>query len=162
MNFVKKIISSTFGSAVKDIGSTIKQFVTTDKDRAELQIKIEEILAKRDSDIESTIRSELDAKARIIESEMAQGDNYTKRARPTVVYVGLLMAFINYCFLPALALANSAEAVTLPIPPQFWYVWGGVCSTWVVGRSAEKRGAQSKVIDLVTGGHKDVKRIMGL
>jgi hypothetical protein len=112
-----------------------------------------------------------DAKSRIIVAELSQGDNYTKRARPTVVYGGLLMIAINYVLFPFLARLAAASYLfsgaagqvpqslinllsPLDLPGEFWAAWGGVVGTWVLGRSLEKRGATGnlgKIAGLITG-----------
>lgn len=110
-----------------------------------------------------------EAKASIIVAEMNQGDNYTKRARPTVVYAGLVMIFINYVLFPLIARIASmfllgedgtmSTEITnllkpLDLPAGFWTAWGGVVGTWVLGRSMEKRGASGnlgKIASLITG-----------
>jgi len=110
------------------------------------------------------------AKASIMVAEMQQGDRYTKRARPTVVYAGLLMIGINYVLFPLLARLAAfayvalghgtppAELVALlkplDLPAGFWTAWGGVVGTWVLGRSMERRGVSGnlgKLVSLVTG-----------
>lgn len=45
------IISSTTGSFIKDVGDTVKQFVTTDKDELELNLKLKELEAAYNSKI---------------------------------------------------------------------------------------------------------------
>jgi hypothetical protein len=30
----------------------------------------------------------------------------------------------------------------LELPTEFWYVWGGVCSVWMIGRTIEKTGSE--------------------
>lgn len=153
MGIIKSIFENTLGSTVEKIGGAIRSFVTTDKDRIALQIKIEEILKQRDLAIEETVRAELNAKAEILKAELAQGDNYTKRARPSVIYFGLFYIFWNYMFIPTIFAFLKTEIPSFPpLPVQFWYAWGGICSTYVVGRSMEKRGMVSKAVDVVTGG----------
>lgn len=107
------------------------------------------------------------AKGQIIAAEMSQGDNYTKRARPTVVYAGLIMIAINHVVFPmlsriiALLSDNPTQYETLwqsiPLPEEFWWAWGGTVSIWILGRSAEKKGAGGnfgKIASLITGNQK--------
>lgn len=153
MGLLGKIFSSTFGSAVEQIGGTIKKFVTTDKDRMEMQMQLEKILQERDSEIEQTIQAELQAKEKVMVAELQQGDNYTKRARPTVVYAGLGFIFFNYCLIPVISrFLGTADVGPLELPTAFWAGWSGIVATWSIGRSAEKRGTRNKVTDFVTGG----------
>lgn len=112
------------------------------------------------------------AKSEIIVAEMNQKDLFTKRARPMIVYSGLVMIFINHVLFPMLmrllgmwyyleqeAVTSMPDALIsllqpINLPEQFWYTWGGVCSIWVMGRSAEKAKASGnigKLAALITG-----------
>lgn len=100
----------------------------------------------------------LDAQKAIVTAEMAQGDNYTKRARPTIVYAGLVAIFLVHVFLPITAwitlLATSRPLANMPaiaLPEQFWATWGGVCGIWIIGRSVERAGASNKLVRMITG-----------
>jgi hypothetical protein len=116
-------------------------------------------------DIESSTRKELEAKERILVAELAQDDKFTKRARPTVVYTGLVLVlfevvarYVTFWFGVELP-ESEGKLVTTMVPAEFWYAWGGICGTWVIGRSAEKWGYQNKIVGYVTGnGDKQRKR----
>lgn len=149
--FLGQIFGGSLGSVVSEIGNTVKKFVTTDGDRMKMQTEIEVILQKRDSEIEATIRTELNAKSRIIEAELNQSDKYTKRARPTVVYFGLVVILFNYCVVPSVQTLSGLLVESFALPTEFWVAWGGIVSTWVIGRSAEKRGTRNKVTSFISG-----------
>jgi len=94
----------------------------------------------------------IDAQKNIIVSEMAQGDSYTKRARPTIVYAGLAFIFMVHVVMPILSFFKGTPMPTsITLPAEFWWAWTGVCGIWVIGRSAEKRGAEGAVISAITG-----------
>ena len=127
-----------------------------DKDLAQ-NLKHEIMMADLKIDV-----SEMEAKRDIIVEELRQADLYTKRARPTVIYVGIGAIVFNHCLIPLLTTLAKIIAqiwgVTLIIdlqpfdlPDGFWYAWGGLVCTYVVGRSLEKRGVQGKAIELITG-----------
>jgi hypothetical protein len=153
MSLIADIFAGSLGSTVEAIGSTVKKFVTTDKDRMAMQTELEEILQRRDSEVEQTIRTELAAKERVLVAELQQGDTFTKRARPSVVYFGLAAITVDLVFRIGMVLRGVpvSEMPSTFIPTEFWYAWGGIVSTWVIGRSAEKRGARNKVTDFITG-----------
>lgn len=151
MGWLGDILTGSLGSTVSTIGDTVKKFVTTDGDRMQMQKELEAILQKRDSEVEQTIRTELGAKERIMVAEITQGDNYTKRARPTVVYFGLVLIAVNYCLVPLAQILMGVKAEALDLPAEFWMAWGGIVSTWVIGRSAERRGSRNKVTSFITG-----------
>ncbi|MDG4475422.1 holin family protein [Thiovibrio frasassiensis] len=122
----------------------------SDTEKAAAQIQIEQMLEQRETAL-------IDLQRSVITAEMAQGDNYTKRARPTIVYFGLGAIGLVHVLLPVLAwlvLTLMGKPIVLPtiaLPEQFWLTWGGVCSIWMIGRSAEKRGQSGKMLSLITG-----------
>ena len=140
MSFISDIFKGSFGGTIEGIGNTVKKFVTTDADRMAMQLELERILQIRDSELERTIQSELQTKERIIVAELQQGDTYTKRARPTVVYFGLVVIFYNYCLIPSIQVFKGLPLLPFVLPTEFWIAWGSIVATWSVGRTAEKRG----------------------
>jgi len=96
----------------------------------------------------------------VMVAELNQGDSYTKRARPTVVYFGLVVIAVNHVINPWLAyfvslfFENTPALPDIQLPGEFWIAWGGICSVWCIGRSAEKikaSGTLGKVAGFITG-----------
>lgn len=122
-----------------------------EQERATLQLQMTEAIEKREASL-------LDTQKSIIVAEMQQSDLFTKRARPSIVYFGLAAIGLVHVLLPMLAwivlmwtgqtLDNMPD---IELPSQFWMTWGGVCSIWIIGRSAEKRGITAKAVSLITG-----------
>ena len=139
MSFLDKVLGGTVGSVVKELGDVADKFITTSEEKMAARAKFEEILQRRDAEVEQTIRAELDAQKSIIVAELNQGDNYTKRARPTIVYVGLGMAVFNYALAPLVSHVFGSTLPSLAVPVEFWTIWGGVVGVYSWGRSAEKR-----------------------
>ena len=111
--------------------------------------KLEHELRKIAEERETSI---VDAQKNIIVAEMTQGDGYTKRARPTIVYAGLLFVFLNYVVPTYVGYFGGRPVPEVPIPADFWWVWGGVCGTWVIGRTMERRGQfMSPAVKTLTG-----------
>ncbi len=157
MGFLSKIFSSGVGSLIKEVGGVVDKFHLSGEEKQEFQLKMKELVQKRDSEIEQTIRADLQAKERILVAELTQGDNYTKRARPTVVYFGLFVIFFNYCVAPVVsAIVADITIPALNLPTAFWTAWGGICATWSIGRSVEKIGATNKLSKFITGS-KEIK-----
>jgi holin (3TMs family) len=117
----------------------------TAAEKAAVQIELEQMIAARETAV-------LDTQKSVMVAEMQQGDAFTKRARPTLVYAGLAFIFLVHVLLPILALVMGKAMPSLSLPDEFWMAWGGVCSIWVIGRSAEKRGVAGKAVSLITGG----------
>lgn len=120
-------------------------------------------IEKRDSSI-------AEVKGNIMVAEMQQGDNFTKRARPSIIYTGLAIVALNYAVFPiftwivrCIALIGGVEVMDqIPAPPQlnlpvaFWGTWGGVAGVYAIGRTAEKKGGTNNqvmntLISLITG-----------
>jgi len=145
-------IGSVVGS-ITDIAEKLFGKPTTPEEKAkfaELKIRSEEVLQKRDSEMEITLRAELGAKERVLIAELQQGDKYTKRARPTVVYVGLFMFFFNY------SLVRLFGYPQFDLPWQFIAGWSGIVTSWSIGRSTERVGFRNRVTKIATGSEDSV------
>lgn len=143
------------GSLADLASSLVNRFWPASASEAEkigASVQIQQMLASRETAV-------LDAQKAIITAEMNQTDTYTKRARPTIVYFGLVAIGMVHVLLPMaawLVLSITGKPLsnmpTIALPGEFWMTWGGVCGVWIIGRSAEKSGAAGKVVDLITGG----------
>lgn len=153
------LLDSIFGGAaeglVNGIGNIIDSVTTTDEERLEAKLKIRQLIHAENKETEKTLRRELEAKERILVAELQQSDGYTKRARPSIVYVGLLIALGSAV---ARIMGSEIDVDTL-VPSEFWYAWGGVTGTWVVGRTMEKRGISNGFSQKVTGAKKSLMDI---
>ena len=149
--FVAKLASVFTGGIAGEIADIADKFIETPDEKREFREKLQEFAQKKDSELQQTIRQELESKEKIIIAEMAQGDNYTKRARPTLIYAGMLIIFFNYCLIPAIQSIFGTSPSPFAIPDEFWLVWGGAVSVYSIGRSAEKRGMKNSLTNLSTG-----------
>lgn len=99
----------------------------------------------------------VEAQKEIIVAELSQGDNYTKRARPTIIYAGLSFVFLVHVFFPLLEWVaiifgrDLSSPPSLILPEAFWWTWGSVCGVYALGRSAEKKGISNELVRLITG-----------
>lgn len=152
MGVLKSLFAGGIGDIVGQVGNVVDKFNLSGEEKQQFKLEMEALLQKRDSEIEQTVRKELEAKERVLVAELSQDDNFTKRARPTVVYVGLIFIFFNYCIVPAISLVSGADtAKTIELPEDFWWAWGGIVATWSVGRSFEKSGISNRATRLITG-----------
>lgn len=136
---------------VEQVGGVVDKFHLSGEEKQKFMLEMEALIQKRDSEIESTIRAELQAKERVLVAELSQGDSYTKRTRPTVVYAGLGFIAFNYCLVPIISKILGVDIAPLELPAHFWYGWSGIVATWSIGRSAEKRGASSQLTRTIIG-----------
>jgi hypothetical protein len=160
MSWISEIFGQTAKGLLDSVEGIIGEFHLSPEQKQQFTLQMQALVQKRDSEIEETLRAELASKERVLVAELSQGDNYTKRARPTVVYVGLAVIVFNYCIVPLLLRlvgllgqthAAAASFEPLSLPTEFWLGWSGIVATWSIGRSAEKRGIRNKAVSLITG-----------
>jgi len=173
MSWFSELFAGGAADVVEKVEQTVDRFQISGEEKNQFKLELKQIITQRESNIEKTIRSNLEEKERIIVAELQQGDKFTKRARPTVVYFGLVMIALNYFLLPAALLisgnSDKLETCTIktsadkviekscvketlfPLPIEFWMAWGGIVATWAVGRSYEKANASNAFSRLVTG-----------
>lgn len=146
---------SVFTDLIKGIISPVTGLIdnlhTSDEEKLALKSKMLESQMILAVEMEKAVQSEMDAKRAVLVAELQQGDNYTKRARPTVVYAGLGIALVNHVLLPWVAHFTGQQVPDIAMPVEFWVGWSGIVATWVIGRSAERRGIQNRFISAVTG-----------
>lgn len=165
MSFLTESTAGVIGGLANGIAGIIDRFVQTKDEKAEVMLELEKMAKEAASELEETMRAELGAKERVLIAELQQGDSYTKRARPTVVYFGLAVIGLNFAVFPIVAwvmLTMSGSEAALPelmLPAEFWYAWGGIVATWSVGRSMERRGASNNLVSMITG-NKAVEKTM--
>jgi len=157
MNWLKSLISGAGSGLLQGVEGLIGKFKLDPEAKLGANLAIRQLVAAHEAELEETLRAELGAKERILVAELQQGDRFTKRARPTVVYFGLGVIGWNYCLVPTVAMivAWFSEAdpglVTLDLPTAFWAGWSGIVATWSIGRTMERRGSQSAVVRGITG-----------
>ena len=132
-------ITSLVGGLIGPASKIIDGLNVSTGEKAKAHLQMEALIQQREAQVEETIRTELEAKQAIIVAELNQSDNYTKRARPTVIYAGLAFITWNYCVAPAVGWGS------FPLPQEFWIGWSGIVATYSIGRSAEKRGTRDKL-----------------
>lgn len=151
MSWLTQILSASTGNVIKQIGDVIDRFTVTGDEKNTFQLKMKQLLQEKDVVVEKQLSSTLQAKERILITELQQSDSYTKRARPTVVYAGLFFIFFNYSLVPAIAYLFGQVISPLSLPAAFWAGWSGIVATWSIGRTIEKKGKQNSITGVITG-----------
>jgi len=136
---------------VTKIGEVADRFIRTGDDKDRFNLEVMSLVQARDSEIEQTHRQEMQSKERVIVADLQQGDSYTKRARPTVVYAGLVILVINHIILPWVAHFMGQEIPSIDVPQMFWAGWSGIVMTWSIGRDRTRQGLQSKMTEYIVG-----------
>jgi len=145
MGILNNIFSGGVGALAGQIGDVADRFITTGDERNRFKLEMEGLIQQREAEVEASVRTAMQAKERILVAELSQGDAFTKRARPAVVYAGLLFIAFNYCVVPLF------DRPPNELPPEFWFGWSGIVATWSVGRSFEKRGISNRLLQGITG-----------
>jgi len=152
MELFKKLFGKGITDVVTSVGDVVDRFTLSKEEKQEFKLEIQSRMMKLEGELEETYRKELDARQEIIKAELAQGDSYTKRARPTIVYSGLAFIFLVYVIVPVIAYISGAnEMPDIKLPAEFWWAWGTVVGVYGVGRSAEKMGITNKLTNFMTG-----------
>ncbi len=154
MSFFSKLFSGGVSEVVDSVGGVLDKFTLTKQEKEEIKMELQSRLIQVETELELTYRKELDTRSDIVKTELAQGDNYTKRARPTIIYMGLLFIFIAYVLVPVIAYISGVPNENLPaidLPDEFWWAWATVVGIYGAGRSAEKIGITNKITNLATG-----------
>lgn len=136
---------------VHEIAAAAGTFITTDKDRDDFRLKVAALIDARDARADAQAAAQLEAQRAVIVAELQQGDAYTKRARPTVIYAGLAVIAWNYSLVPVLAWLAGAAAPVLSLPDLFWQVWGGVAGLYTLARTSEKAGTFADALGNLIG-----------
>lgn len=137
--------------AIADVAA---RWLPGERDRQEFQLEVARLIDQRDARIDASVDARIGAQASIITAELAQGDAYTKRARPTIIYYGLAITAWNYSLVPVIAKLAHIDLPPLDLPDVFWQVWGGVAGLYVLGRTAEKSGGFVDAVKNLSGAKK--------
>lgn len=140
---LKDLLGGIFEKAAETGLKIADEFTLSKEEKEQFRQQDEDRLAKLQAAVMDQVTARFNQVRDVIVAEMTQGDSYTKRARPTIVYSGILMHFV--------AMIGKGFGYNFEIPPDFTYVWGGVCGVWIVGRSWEKVGTPNKLTEAVTG-----------
>ena len=140
------------GGIVGGVGKIIDNLHTSAEEKAAAKLELQRLLLEEQAQADKVLRAELDAQREITVAELRQDDEYTKRARPTIVYTGLVIMAVNYAVAPWLARLAGTDLPPVEFPEAFWIAWGGVVGVYAIGRTAEKRGTANRLTRLITGG----------
>jgi hypothetical protein len=153
-NPLSDAMSGAVGGLISSIGNTVAQFIDTPDKRNAMTLALNQQITDRFAQIEQSVNIQTQAQAGVTTAELTQGDNYTKRARPTLVYFGMVVIAFNYCVIPTIQLFNRGDIKPFDLPVYFWEALGGVVATWAIGRSWEKINGVNGISSIITGSNK--------
>lgn len=131
------MINQILGPLIKEGSKMIDKLTLTKEEKEEFKLKFAGLANEQERQIQETIRQKDKSTAQIITAEVQQDDKYTKRARPTVIYVGILLIIWAYAVIPVLNNQFDWE-IAHEIPNFFWQAWAAIVSVYAGGRSLEK------------------------
>jgi len=149
MIMIPEIIAS-IGGIIKPAADLIDGLTTTKEEKLQLKNELTRIENQFSAKLLSYDETVAKAKMEIMVAELKQDDKFTKRARPWIIYGGLIALGVNHILLPWAAwimMAVGATHAALPsivLPGEFWYAWGGAAGVYAFRRTTEKLGIQEK------------------
>lgn len=136
---------------INTLTNTIDKLTLSKEEKLQFKLQMQAQLQQAENELEESYRSELESRAEIIKAELAQGDKFTKRARPSIIYAGLIFIGIVHVIVPIIAAMNGAEQPGIELPDDFWWAWGTVVGVYGAGRTVEKLGVANKYTQAATG-----------
>jgi len=151
MSFISDILSGGAQGIIDGISGAVDKFVVTGDEKNEMKLELEKVVTARMAMLNEQVNTEMNAKSAIIQAELNQGDNFTKRMRPTLGYFGMFAIFFNHCLMPLISQFMEMKIEAFVLPTEFWLAWGGMMATYSIGRTQEKKGSQNKITAAITG-----------
>lgn len=133
------ILSSVLSGGVADLVKTVADQIHLSPDaKAELQQKLaDNALAVQEvqADLEEKLT---DAASANIQSEEKGDDAYTKRARPTFLYICEAVLAFNFIILPLMQLIVKRPLAPLALPDPLYWLFGSAMLGYTGARTWEK------------------------
>ncbi len=131
------MLKQLIGPLTKNIFGLVDKLHLSKQEKMEFKARAQSLVLEHEKEVGKTIRAKEEATSNIIMAEVKQDDKYTKRARPTVIYVGIILIIWSYIITPILNEYLDMDIVN-EIPDFFWYSWSGIVAVYAGGRSYEK------------------------
>ncbi len=134
------MINKLIGPLVTGAFGLIDKLHLSKQEKLEFKERMQSMVLDHQKEVERTIQEESRSTSKIITTELKQDDKYTKRARPTVIYVGIVLIVWSYIIVPILVSYNMLNDVGEDgvIPSFFWNSWAAIVAVYAGGRSYEK------------------------
>lgn len=167
MSIFSEIFAGGAKGIIDGVGNIVDRFVQTSDEKAAIMMEVERLANERFAQAEQSARTTVDARMQVIVAELQHGDAYTKRTRPMIARWGLYAILWNYAIVPTLGVAlagwvgGEIKITSIALPTEFWFAWGGIVGTYAIGRSFEKIGKKSKLVDAATGNGDGLSGLFG-
>jgi hypothetical protein len=140
---IQEVIGAV-GAIIKPAAELIDGLTTTKEEKLQLKNELTRIENQFSEKLLSYDETVAKAKTEIMVAELKQDDKFTKRARPWIIYGGLMALGLNHIILPwaawimAAVGATQAALPSINLPGEFWFAWGGAAGVYAFRRTAEK------------------------
>lgn len=162
MSWIGDLFAGGASGLISGIGDVADKFITTGDEKNQFKLEMEQVITARMNMMNEQAVTEMNAKSEIIQAELKQGDNFTKRMRPSLGYFGMIVIFYNYCIIPSIGVFKpDLGIVAFEMPGEFWLAWGGMMATYSIGRSQEKKGQGNKVTGMLSGVTPSITKLLG-
>ena len=162
MGLIDKLFSGGASAIAGAVDQLVGRFVESPAEKNELTSELRQLIAQRDTEIEHTFRVEMESKQAIMVAEMKNGDKWTSRARPMIIYAGLGAFILNGTIFPiAMAIILTIQGVPwhlinmaqyqLPVPQELIAGWTVATSVYAWSRGKEKLGSGNAFTKALTG-----------
>lgn len=157
MSFFKNLFSNGFSNVIEKVGDTADKLFTSKEELESFKIELKKLENEAQAkaidhslQVEKMIHeAEMEAKdmqKTVITEELKQDDKFTKRARPSVIYFGLVAVALNHIILPYIAFFTEKTIPEINLPGEFWWAWGAVVGVYAGGRTMEKMKQTPKAL----------------
>lgn len=121
-------------------------------DPAKVEAAVRTLAARQAALAEAELQRRIEAlRQEMNPPALVEDTPYTRSARPTVIYAGLLFICVVHVVVPVVAFFTMREPSGIELPEGFWWAWGTVVTGIVAGRSYEKVNKPNTVSRILTG-----------
>ena len=136
---------NTIGSTLKGVFGLVDDLHTSPEEKASMKLELQKLFNQHERDVMANYQKEMASVKDVIVAELNQDDKYTKRARPTVLYLFIVIVMLNYCIFPFVNNFTENPFPQINLPTEAWQMFQWIFGIYGVGRSFEKIGGVDPV-----------------
>ena len=126
------ILTGPVKGLLDGVGGIVGKFVTTDKEKMELQVQLIKVQSDFESALADADQKFADSQASVIKAEVASESWLARNWRP------ILMLTFTYIIAHNFVIAPLFSLTLVAVPPQMWELLKIGMGGYIFGRSAEK------------------------
>lgn len=152
LGWLKNLFTGGAGQLLKTVDQVIDNVTTTTEEKMNLELAKERLrfeILKTTSLMEQKaaelVQKDLAGVREQAMAELKSEDSYVRRARPSIIWVGIAVFVVNYIILPAVSFISGKVFAPVQLPDAFWYTWGSITGGYAFLRTLEKTGTKLKL-----------------